>query len=180
MRVSKYKTERNKEQGFTLTELLIAITLSSIVFLGLGTIYISTTHLYHRSIENETLASNAQFVIDTMAREIRLSRKIQINGAGTEITCEFDDPSNIKPEVTGRTIIFGKVDDKIFADDGITTEMIAKEVETLLFQKVYDDDNAIKIDLSIKVTDSNFPERTKETSVSTTINLRCSPSTNML
>ena len=59
--------------GFTLVELLVSITIFSLIVVTVGTIYMSAISWERKVRATEKLQENSAFVVETMAREIRVS-----------------------------------------------------------------------------------------------------------
>lgn len=177
-----------KERGVTLIELLIALVLSSVIIIGLGSIYITVDRTVLASKETDTLPSNVQLTVDQMAREIRLAKYIWISADGRQIRCKIDDgaPGDITTVDRDIGYIFypnadlneSKIVYRTDWNDINSERTITTNVETLEFEEETPDPaNVVKITLVIRREEKDSGGtriiREWETSVSTTVNLRC-------
>lgn len=64
-------TNQNKIFGVTLIELLVAMAISSILLVGVGSIYSNTKRTYFVQDEYGRLQENARYALDVLAKEIR-------------------------------------------------------------------------------------------------------------
>ena len=62
---------QNKILGVTLIELLVAMAISSILLVGIGSIYSSTKRTYFVQDEFGRLQENARYALDILAKDIR-------------------------------------------------------------------------------------------------------------
>ena len=60
-------------KGFTLVEMLIAATLSSIVMIAGFTLFLSSNKVHHSSSQTSMLQQNARAALDLMAKEIHMA-----------------------------------------------------------------------------------------------------------
>jgi prepilin-type N-terminal cleavage/methylation domain-containing protein len=70
------------ERGFTLIELLVALLIGVIVFLAIGSFYLSTVRFYDQSSAQTTLQRQATLALEEMARQIRPASTIDTACAG--------------------------------------------------------------------------------------------------
>jgi len=178
-----HKTDR----GVTLIELLISLVLTTVLIMALSTIFISMKRAQLRGTEDATLPSNAQFIVDRMAREIRLAKYIEIRdefnnivNLGTRIRCQSDlDPPDEIDTVdadTGYLFYFNadlNESELVYrADwsDATNERVIARNVENLEFERVFSSTNTVRIRLELKQELKGYEH---ETDVFTTVNLRC-------
>jgi len=178
-----HKTDR----GVTLIELLVTLILTAVLIMALSTIFISTKRAQIRGTEDATLPSNAQFILDRMAREIRLAKYIEIRDGsnnivnlGTRIRCQSDiwppDEINTVDEDTGY-IFYPNIDLNesrlVYRpdwNDATNERVISRNVENLEFERVFSSINTIRIRLELKQELKGYEH---ETDVFTTVNLRC-------
>ena len=65
------KPSCRKQRGVTLVELMIAITISSIVMLGIGSVYTSSKRSFKLQEEFSRLQENGRFAINYITRFVR-------------------------------------------------------------------------------------------------------------
>ncbi|MFH0951645.1 MAG: prepilin-type N-terminal cleavage/methylation domain-containing protein [Patescibacteria group bacterium] len=63
---------KKRPRGFTLIEILIAITLFSITIVVAVDVIVAYTKLQNRGVIQQTLGSDARFVMESIARQMRL------------------------------------------------------------------------------------------------------------
>ncbi|MDP3792119.1 MAG: type II secretion system protein [bacterium] len=64
---------KKNKAGFTLVEILVSLTIFSLMVVMVATIYVSAVSWERRVVATEKLVENNIFVVETMAREIRVS-----------------------------------------------------------------------------------------------------------
>ena len=69
----KYLNSQKLESGFTLVETLVSVMIFSLIVVTVGTIYVSAVSWERRVIATERMQENAVLIIESMAREIRVS-----------------------------------------------------------------------------------------------------------
>ncbi len=69
------------DKGFTLIEILVAITLFALVSVVASGIFINVNNLQQNTASLERLQSDGRYILEKMAREIR-GRKIDFKGSG--------------------------------------------------------------------------------------------------
>jgi type IV pilus assembly protein PilW len=69
--IHTYLKCNRRQQGVTLVELMIAVVISSIVLIGVGTVYITSKRAYLVQEEYGRMQENARFAFDFLTRDIR-------------------------------------------------------------------------------------------------------------
>lgn len=70
---TKNRELKTDERGFSLVELLLAITLGSMVILAVSAIFVQSVRLERRAFFIQRIQENISFVLESMAKEIRVS-----------------------------------------------------------------------------------------------------------
>jgi len=178
---------RKTDRGVTLVELLVVLILTTVLIMALGTIFISAKRTQIRGTEDATLPSNAQYILDRMAREIRLAKYVEIRdqfdniaNLGIKIRCQsdIDPPDNIDTVDADTGYIFYPNADLSQSrlvyrpdwSDGSNERVVANYVENLEFERVFSSTNTVRIRLELKQDIHGYEQ---ETDVFTTVNLRC-------
>ncbi|KKU92565.1 MAG: Type IV pilus assembly protein PilW [Parcubacteria group bacterium GW2011_GWA1_48_11b] len=84
---------KNKEAGFTIVEVIIASFVFSLIAVGVSLIFISILQTERRAFAAQKIEENGQFVLEMMARDIRVSK---IEGQD-DPTCSLTSLSVIHP-----------------------------------------------------------------------------------
>ena len=63
-----------KNKGFSLIELLVAATIFSFVVVGVSGLFAQALDLQRRAVGLQKIEENSQYVIESIAREVRVSR----------------------------------------------------------------------------------------------------------
>lgn len=79
-------------RGFTLAELLVAISLSIIILSALYAVYVTSYRSYHNSINRAELDQNARISLERITRDLR-----QTNQITTALPLTDTDPLNPAP-----------------------------------------------------------------------------------
>lgn len=84
--------KQTKQSGFTLIEMLVSITLLSMVLIMTGSIFIMINRDENRNLSYQKIQGDARLAIESIAKEIRLSKidyvKMTINNPMDEIKLE--------------------------------------------------------------------------------------------
>ena len=108
------RTKKNKEKGFTLIEVMIAMGIFTIlVTIGIGAV-LDAIQQHHASENVRTVMDNLNFVMEDMARNIRLGQNIQCVASGETFPVFVTPTDPVVPEdcapggttVAHSTIIF--------------------------------------------------------------------------
>jgi len=67
------------EQAFSLIELLITSAIGVVMFLGIGSFYLSTLRIYEQSTTQTELQRQANLALEEMGRQIRPARALFLN-----------------------------------------------------------------------------------------------------
>lgn len=82
---------RKRSRGVTLVELMIAMVISTIVLLGVATVYSSTKRSYKVQEEMARLQENARYAFNVMSRDIRGAGFVGCNPTLTSLLDSNDD-----------------------------------------------------------------------------------------
>ncbi|MDD4271353.1 MAG: prepilin-type N-terminal cleavage/methylation domain-containing protein [Patescibacteria group bacterium] len=83
------KKFKYKQPGFTLLEIIVSITLFTIIILLVSEIYLVTQRAYNKNSDTAELTQNARVSLDRITRELRQSTNIITTLPETD-----DDPDN--------------------------------------------------------------------------------------
>jgi prepilin-type N-terminal cleavage/methylation domain-containing protein len=86
--LTKNRAEKNPN-GFTLLEIIISISLFTIIIILIDDIYLTTQRAYNKNSDTAELTQNARVVLDRISRELRQSANIITTLPSTET-----DPQN--------------------------------------------------------------------------------------
>jgi len=67
-------THARTQRGFSLVELLVAATIFSFITAGVASLFIQALDIQRRAAGIQKIEENAQFVFESVAREVRVSR----------------------------------------------------------------------------------------------------------
>lgn len=71
--LKRIRTSWNREEGFSLIEVLTTILLFSIIMTAVGSIFVHVMKSQRRGFTGQLVQENVTFVLESMAREIRVS-----------------------------------------------------------------------------------------------------------
>lgn len=91
-------TIKPKSQGFTLIELMVAITLGLIILAVLSQVYVSSKKTYRVQEALSRLQENGRYAVDFLGRDIRMAGYMGCIGGGTTL-------NSIANSVTGLTLL---------------------------------------------------------------------------
>ncbi len=72
----------SSESGFTLVEMVVAISLFTFVIFIIGGTFLNTFNIQRRALNSQQVEENVSFVLESMAKELRLSRLDSSNPNG--------------------------------------------------------------------------------------------------
>lgn len=72
--------KKSREQGLTLIELLVSITMLGLTMTAVVSIFTSTIKGQNRSLASQQLMSQTSYVLEYMSRSIRMAKKDNNNG----------------------------------------------------------------------------------------------------
>lgn len=61
---------RNTQQGLTLIEILVAMTLSMVIIAGIGTVYLSSKHTYETRDQMSVMDENARVALEALTKHL--------------------------------------------------------------------------------------------------------------
>lgn len=85
-----------RQTGFSLMELMIAITIGFIVVAGVGYLYLGSRQTFRTQDNLSTIQENSRFALDTMSRDIRMAGYI---GCGNFSSITFNNITQ-SPQIT--------------------------------------------------------------------------------
>ncbi len=81
--VKVYK--RNTERGFTLVELIVAVSVFASVITIVSSIFVSTVGSQRKNINQQEILENARYVLETISRSLRQSTIQTADGASSSL-----------------------------------------------------------------------------------------------
>ncbi len=69
----KTRTDKSHQRGLTLVEILVALTIGTILLAGIIQILISTRDTYHNTDVTSRMQENARFAIEMLTRDLRMA-----------------------------------------------------------------------------------------------------------
>ncbi len=112
--------------GFTLIELLVATFIFGIIMVIVGSAFVNSINLQRRALNIQQAQENANFVLEVMAKEIRVA---QINTADTSCPATPANTLNVTHPVNG-TIIYSLSNGKIHRNvNGVDSKISSNTVE---------------------------------------------------
>ena len=92
--------DRNKESGFTLVELLIAMTIGLIILAALSSTFLMQRKAYDVQEQIVEMVQNARAAMDIMSREIRMAGYDPTGLAGSTIVSTTSNSINFTLDIT--------------------------------------------------------------------------------
>jgi len=95
------------QTGFSLVELMIAITLGLIVLLAVGSIYIGSLQTYRVQEDNARIQEAGRYALEVIGRSIRqagANAEMNFNKTATELQCNVAGVCNAIGGVNGATV----------------------------------------------------------------------------
>lgn len=118
-----------KQRGFTIIEVIVTAFVFSIIVIEIGSVFVQLLSVERRGFSSQKIQENAMFVLETMAREIRVSRIINQDDDPdhpcTKIILQMEHPVN--GNIT-YTINNGVVKRTIGGTPSVTTSISSSDV----------------------------------------------------
>ena len=97
--------DRNNESGFTLVELLIAMTIGLIILTALSSTFLMQRKIYDVQEQVVEMVQNARAAMDMMTREIRMAGYDPTDSAGAGIVSVVTDKIYITMDLNGDGVL---------------------------------------------------------------------------
>ena len=65
---------KREKRGFTLIELMVAIFIASVILVAMVAVFVSMTNAHVKSRAIKTVAENAQFALNSIAKDLRMGK----------------------------------------------------------------------------------------------------------
>jgi len=144
------------EQGFTLTELMIAVVLSSIVFLTIGTMLVTMQRYWDRTSSKVAMIREASAAMDRVSYELRRAKRDSVFAYGDSVQIWRE----------GARLSFRREGvDLVLRSGTAPARLVEDTVDSLRFSYASADSSAVAIYL--KVSDSS-----SQTQLSTVARMR--------
>jgi len=151
------KVFSDNQNGFTLIELIIAVSLSSILFLMVATMLVADHRFFNSTSKKLTLASDASAAMSRMRSEIMLGSTA--SGSSNQVSVEGDSLIRI-----GNKYFTSDSEGNLIFNDGTGDKVVFKEiVSSLLFAfpavGVNGDTLCNAVSIELTVADGNLRRR---------------------
>ena len=93
MFIKQSTIEQKKQKGFTLIEMLVAVSIFVIVAFIVTTVFISAMAAYRKSQDIKRVMENLNFALDSMALDIREGKE-HVKDSNGSLTVKFKDAGN--------------------------------------------------------------------------------------
>jgi prepilin-type N-terminal cleavage/methylation domain-containing protein len=174
LKIRRVATTRSGERGFTLVEVVVTLALFSFMMMGVGTIFVQTLRSQRRGAGALAVQENITFVLESIAREIRVSKITP--GQNADCVSVLSNSLNITHPVNG-IVDYSSSSGVVYRQvGGVSTPMSSSNVYftqlsfCVIGSGVADDTQArvaiIAKAQSVPVTDPNVFSASVETTVS--------------
>lgn len=116
------KISRAGERGFSLIEVMTTIMLFSIIMMSVGSIFVQVMKSQRRGFTGQLVQENVTFVLESMAREIRVS-SIQGNPVA-DCSATFVNTLTISHPVNG-TVVYSISNNRVMRNQGGTDSFLS-------------------------------------------------------
>ncbi|SEM96594.1 PilW family protein [Nitrosomonas marina] len=77
--------EKSRQGGFTLVEMMIALTLGLVILLAIGTVFVSSSQTFRGQEENARIQESGRFALEIIGRSIKQAGHADIPFAGFKV-----------------------------------------------------------------------------------------------
>lgn len=88
--ISGVHLHKNKQSGFTMVELMIAMVISLVLLLVIGTVFVSSNQAFRVQDDNARLQESGRFTLEMLARNIKQAGSANIPFDGNKVLFEGD------------------------------------------------------------------------------------------
>ena len=145
-------TKKGSKRGFTLVEMLVAVTIFTVVSVMVTTVFLSMAQGQRRAQSTKVVIDNLNFAMDTMTLELKDGFGYEIRDRGMVTAGSTGDGIQF---YTGREsvdhVIYehdhrdGYIRRKFGDDGGSLTDQQAVDIEDLTFTLLDDDDDDLQL-----------------------------------
>ncbi|MBX3617981.1 MAG: PilW family protein [Nitrosomonas sp.] len=86
--MSTKNSKHIKQQGFSLVELMIAMTLGLILLLVIGTVFVSSRQIFREQEDNARLQESGRYALEIIGRSIKQAGHVEIPFTGFKVAFE--------------------------------------------------------------------------------------------
>ena len=94
----------NGDKGFTIIEMLVAVTIFTLVFGAATGVFVSSLRAQRQSLAYQELLDQTSYLMEYMSRAIRMAKKDDIEIGGVSLNCLSGDKVNY--EFSGQCLKF--------------------------------------------------------------------------
>jgi prepilin-type N-terminal cleavage/methylation domain-containing protein len=103
---NKIKKRQQYERGYSLIELMVAVSVFAIVMSVSSGMFITSMKGQRKAFSNQNLADNVRYAMEIITREVRMGRGFTVGNAGTcSNNCLISFTSSM-PRRDGKTVTF--------------------------------------------------------------------------
>lgn len=153
--MKRMSMKKNNNKGFTLLELMVALTIFLMVLATAVSIFLTAVKSQREAFKVQDIQDSARYLMEAMLKELRMSHIISfdsqtlkvINQEGATISYEFDNSNNR----------VRKYDASFPGGQDISATQVKTSGKFSVMNGVYDQPR-ITINMSVKPASSNSPE----------------------
>lgn len=147
------------ESGFTLVEMVVAMSIFTFVLLIIGSTFLDTFNIQRRALNAQQVEENVSFVLESMAKELRLSR---LDGSSPSDNCPSSPASilratNQEGEVIRYFLSNGQLHREVNSstDTVVSSNTVAFDQLVFCFSGIGDDNRQQRVTITGKVHSLN-------------------------
>ena len=130
-------TGNRKEKGFTLTELLVAMTLFVVAVASASDLFASASRAQRKSVETQKVLDNGRYVLEAVAKTLRMGViKTETSGTTLQIchpTKGTADESLCQTGATGYKLVTYAISSGQVTEDGVAISSSNISIDKLYF-----------------------------------------------
>ncbi len=132
----------NKEQGFTLAELLVATLISGVILGAIATTFVAQSKIYDAQEQVTEMVQSARAAMDMMSREIRLAgydptganfTGITYNTSQLEVRTDLDGDGDTSDSNEDITYTYDSSNLQIYRNTGGGAQPLAENIQSFTF-----------------------------------------------
>ena len=157
------KKKLTSQQGFTLLELILGMTLTLLLLTGLFSLFSASITIWNTEKSRTNLQQTVRFAVDRVMREIRYAQDIHVNHAKSLTITKLNGETNtfqLGEGLHGNTLYMVINKTKAIPAGGISTNPLTENVVTnLVFTPYFQGTSIQAVGIALEVTSNSTGQK---------------------
>ncbi len=126
-----------KNKGFTLTELLVSVTVFAIAVAAASSLFSAAARAQRKSIETQKVLDNGRYILESVGKTLRMGEIKTATSGSTLQACHptkgVTDELNCRTAATGYKLVTYALSSNVVTEDGVAISSSNVKVNNLYF-----------------------------------------------